>query len=405
MPTLRHIAEFASELPETESSQAISVLEGLGIRTDHQLLYVDWESQVEPGRSEYQTIHRMVDILFQKLSCEPVSVYNEIALGQTAKDAIFRFGLPPLDALLKNSISPGHILELIGTADSGRTLLLHYLCAHTLLHQPETQITFVDTAGWLSSQLVLRCARVLTSTGNTGLEITSDALDRIESVSCATYGQLLDLTQHFRDRLRQIRPMVPRLFIIDCLATLLDSCRPSSTQGQAILNTTARALRSITQDYPLATVVYTNAALPHHDRRNRFHADISNASPRTQLDTLTGTGYRPMLGVNWTYTSDISLLLTSATGPTTSGLGSAFGSVKRKYRSDDDADSDLDGNGGTTNNSSYSHHNIGMRNAHLSTSSVSGNPWKIMEIVKSVYSSCHQATYFQFPLFEHDAHQ
>ncbi|KAJ1924977.1 hypothetical protein IWQ60_004867 [Tieghemiomyces parasiticus] len=221
--------------------------------------------------------------------CSPVSIDLRCDSRAPTVDIQHHFGIPAIDHLLRGGVGAGDILEVVGTSDSGRTLLVHLMCSETVYQHARSRVIYVDTAAWFSVELLLDCLRYAwsrardpkdTASGRTdfgrlsaspALVDSADndpensdsvvmrttpfaraSLERVQHVHCATADEVLAFIAGVMSTpvdedvdFKGYAMPRPTLYVFDCLAPLLVTYLNSSAQGHSLVVTLSRALRTL----------------------------------------------------------------------------------------------------------------------------------------------------------------
>ncbi|KAJ1983532.1 DNA repair protein rad51d [Dimargaris verticillata] len=317
MPLLSTYPELTCLPPEPRQS-VLEALAGAGVTTDRQLLCVNWSwLTTQVSLVEQPILDTLLSAVQARYACSaviPPSVGTS-AVPLPLGGALLYFGIPALDKLIDPGLHEGSILELIEAPSSGKTLAVHWLCAHTLYHHAQTQITFVDGAAWFSPSLLMECLSTLSSSP-IPFQTSRSYLDRVTYIQCATIDDVLAVIDQETERPRSAtHNPASGLYVFDGLPIFLNSYPYTNRQHHAMVATLARSLRHLANECSAAVTV-TNAAIP------KYNSSIRPTSNLTTLEFRSRPDLKPMLGFHWSHMADMTILL-SATPQNGSTPGSA----------------------------------------------------------------------------------
>ncbi|KAJ1970005.1 hypothetical protein IWQ62_000243 [Dispira parvispora] len=296
-------------------------------------------------RTDGPILQDLYDQILQRYACDPV-----LPLVQD-QDSLITTGIPAIDQdLLRGGIPVGDVCEIVGTADSGQILLLHHLCAATLLRRHQSKVVYVDATARFSSHMLLGCLHTQHQLHTAGSLVSEDTyLERLSHVAVAEVHHLLQIITAFKTTSDADYDQ-DRVFVFDGLVgALLSPHFNGTSSGHANIITVGRALRALA-NIPHHTVICSNTTLPRPSTQ-RFKVN-------TQLDSVSCPQVKPLLGLEWTYVADTTLLLSAA----------------------------ADNTGDIPPSDSCSH------------PTVSYSHWQQCEVLKSDRTACHRVVRFRLPL-------
>ncbi|KAJ1652857.1 hypothetical protein IWQ61_006896 [Dispira simplex] len=345
MPPLHLTPAFRALPSDDQRHRLLDKLTALDIRTDYQFIYQSWQDHLSPSDPDGPVFQDLYDQIIQRYTCEPI-----LSIVQD-RDSLVPTGIPAIDQdLLRGGIPVGDVCEIVGTVASGQTLLLHHLCAAILLQRPQSKVVYVDATARFSSHMFLGCLHTQHRLYPTCSLLSDDVyLERLSHVAVAEVHRLLQIITAFKTR-SEVGYSQDRVFVFDGLVgALLSPHFNGTSSGHANIITVGRALRGLA-NVPHHTVIFSNTTLPRLPTQ-RFKVN-------TQLDSVSCPHVKPLLGLEWTYVADTSLLLSASTD------------------------------------------NIGdsPHNDSCSDPAVSYSHWQQCEVLKSDRTTCHRVVRFRLPL-------
>ncbi|GAA5944180.1 uncharacterized protein JCM15063_000170 [Sporobolomyces koalae] len=273
-----------SYLPHEELSLALSALAAHRILTDVDLVFAPESLPPDPNLSPrlYSRLKACASSHLSAPSTSGVTLFHRSATarsGREVQDHIVSTSLPTLDSILSNETGPGGfasaaLVEVVGTAASGRTAFALYVLLLYLLDRPQRRAAYIDSTGTfdpyrcldiLKKALVPRLrdrgtrfqsrdtaasAQDEANREPTDEQVAMDVLDRISVSRLTKSGQALDKIVDEQERDVGDTSVKLGMVVIDQVDHLAGGDSISSTksaQGHANLIAFARRLTSLAQ--------------------------------------------------------------------------------------------------------------------------------------------------------------
>ncbi|KAG9288509.1 hypothetical protein G9A89_015715 [Geosiphon pyriformis] len=284
-----------------EHERVIKALNGIGIRTETDLLFVTDEivlSQVKfyPPRAQLEAFRAQVVRRLRAVPKTGLNILNEKENCQPLSTGCFA-----IDKLFSGGMYPGEVSEISGPTATGKTQLAFFAAITTITSSPDNNVLFIDTSNCFSAQrvssLFLNSDRFVNARDSGMDEV--DLMEKLRVSHCFDIYAVMDAIQAVADSIAQEREVFYsnlRLIIIDSITAILSSLLTISTsQGHSLMLGLSRMLHTVAKKHQIAVLVINSAVRAH---------------PNNSMSAFSSTMTKPALGLTWTYLPKVQLHIT-----------------------------------------------------------------------------------------------
>ncbi|CAE6464130.1 unnamed protein product [Rhizoctonia solani] len=281
----------------------LPALESAGVRTTYDVLFTPL-SDLLTRLSNAQDILTTDIIQLQDeiaLACAVPGVRGdqllekEESVMQTMKpDTFAPLGVDSVDELLGETLYGPYVVEISGTAGSGKSTIAMQVVLQRLAHDMDASALWADCSGDFSGERARRMCQTL------GLDepTTTSVLSRLQVILAFEMDEFQNALDSIEASLAEAPDASLRYITIDPITPLLaGQITGSSSQGHATMTGVMRQLARIAEDHKLTVLALNKTA---------------NSLTRNPLSAFPKTTAKPALGPTFTFLSHATIWLSTS---------------------------------------------------------------------------------------------
>ncbi|CAE7067451.1 unnamed protein product [Rhizoctonia solani] len=203
-------------------------------------------------------------------------------------------GVDSVDTLLGEMLYGPYVVEISGTAGSGKSTIAMQIVLRRLAHDTDVSALWVDCSGDFSGERARRICQTLGLDENT----TTSVLSRIQVILSFEIDEFQNALDNIETSLSEAPDASLRYITIDPITPLLaGQITGSSSQGHATMTSVMRQLARVAEDYNLTVLVLNKTA---------------NSPTRNLLSAFPKTTAKPALGPTFTFLAHVTIWLSTS---------------------------------------------------------------------------------------------
>ncbi|CEL55478.1 DNA repair protein RAD51 homolog 4 OS=Mus musculus GN=Rad51d PE=2 SV=1 [Rhizoctonia solani AG-1 IB] len=216
------------------------------------------------------------------------------AIGIMKPYTFTALGVEAVDDLLGETLYGPYVVEISGTAGSGKSTIAMQVALRRLSHEIEATALWIDCSGDFSGERAERICQNLRLDQAT----TMSVLSRVQVILSFEIEEFQNALDNIEGSLAETPEASLRYIVIDPITPLLaGQITGSSSQGHATMTNVMRQLARIAEDHKLTVLVLNKTA---------------SSPTRNPLSAFSKTTAKPALGPTFTFLSHATVWLSVA---------------------------------------------------------------------------------------------
>ncbi|ORX87055.1 P-loop containing nucleoside triphosphate hydrolase protein [Anaeromyces robustus] len=199
MPKLIHLLHIINPENNKEIDNAIQILSlKINIKTDKEILFGNEEhliSKTGIDKKHFEIIKKRLINYYSSNIINGEDLFSEYLSNKDDSIKKYSFGYKKIDQLINGGVTPGDIIELVGSISTGKTQLSLLLSLNVLLLNNNNTVLYLDTRGSFSIKRIIDFYYADDNISEKKSENIKNLISRIKHQGVYSYNELFNILE------------------------------------------------------------------------------------------------------------------------------------------------------------------------------------------------------------------